>query len=38
MNKIIRLTENDLHNIIMESVNRVLSESISGKYEVYADG
>ena len=23
---IIRLTENDLHNIVMESVNRILSE------------
>ena len=38
MKKIIRLTEQDLHNIVLESVYRVLNESIRGKYQVYADG
>lgn len=38
MKKIIRLTEQDLHNIVLESVSRLLNESIRGKYQVYADG
>ena len=32
--KLIRLTEGDLHNIIKESVNKVLNESIN-KYQTY---
>lgn len=38
MKKIIRLTEQDLHNIVLESVSRLLNESIRGKYQVYTDG
>ena len=30
MNKIIRLTETDLHNIIRNSVNRILKEDVLG--------
>ena len=30
MKKIIRLTENDLHNIIRQSVNRILKEDVLG--------
>lgn len=32
MNKIIRLTENDIHSMIKECINSVLSEGYSGKY------
>lgn len=38
MKKIIRLTENDLHNIVLETVNKLLNESIGGNYQVYVDG
>lgn len=36
MNKIIRLTEQDLHNIVRESVNRILKEARSSEYETTA--
>ena len=31
--KIVRLTESDLHNIIMESVNRIIKESPYSNFE-----
>lgn len=36
MNKLIRLTEQDLHNIVKESVNRILKEARSSEYETAA--
>lgn len=38
MKKIIRLTEQDLRRMVIESVNKVLNESISGQYQVYLNG
>lgn len=33
MEKIIRLTESDLHNIVKESVNRILREGFMDKFK-----
>lgn len=38
MKKIIRLTESDLHRMVLETVHKLLNESIGGKYQVYVDG
>jgi hypothetical protein len=35
MNKIIRLTESDLHKIVKESVNRILDEGWSSYVDYY---
>ena len=35
MKKVIRLTENDLHNIVKESVNRILKETRFGRPEPF---
>ena len=37
MKRRIRLTENDLHNIIKESVKKVLNEEIEGKNYLETD-
>ena len=37
MKKLIRLTESDLHRIVKESVNRVISERIAGEHGMTDD-
>jgi hypothetical protein len=37
MKKIIRLTESDLHDIVKESVNRILKENGEGQNHIYSE-